>query len=829
MSASVWAAGVVCCAGAVGASDVARVVENGVARAVVVVAEGAPGQTIAAAELLGQYVQRSSGATLRVVEEGKASAPQPPGAGPTAASGATPLTIHVGRDRYVESLGLELEDLDDDGFIIRVPDGRNVVIVGPTPWGTEFGVCEFLERFVGVRWLMPGQDGDDVPDRRTIEIPVGTDIRSEPAFFSRQFSGLVGAVQTTWARRNRMHGRVSFHHNLLRLFPPSKYARTHPEFFPIRGGRRYIPPNDHTHGWQPCFSAPGIVEEAVAAICRYFDQHPEATSYSLGVTDSSGHCECGRCRAQDPDEPNFLGRRNVSDRYYAWCNKVVEGVLRKHPDKWFGCLAYSEVAEPPSRLKVHPRIIPYMTYDRMKWVDPELRAEGRRLTKRWQSVSPVLGWYDYIYGTPYCVPRVWFHHMADYYRFALAHHVRAMYAEAYPNWGEGPKLYVALRLLWDPHQDVDALLDDWYARAVGPAAADALAGYYAIWEEFWTRRIPGSAWFTRGGQYLRFNNPSYLADVTEEEIRRSRELLERTVRLAGTDKQKARAKLLLRAFEYYEASALAYAGAGSREAPPPRTEAEAIEALGEARDRLLMAGRRLRLVKQFARHPVLVHPIPPDRHPLLAGAGWGGSSFWRLLDWIGRSQRVRARLERMAESATQDVRRQARAALAVGRGTAEPVSANPSLESPDGRWPKEWSRWIKWGVGQMTVASQAARTGKRGVLCRGVKRGGPHQTLQVNPGYYAAVAYFRVPEKPRGNATVTINMTPIDETGANLPAISHSVQAAPGPWTPIAVAGEVPAQIRGKPVHSVRLIVIVDGFQADEEVHLDDVAMYRVE
>ncbi len=29
-------------------------------------------------------------------------------------------------------------------------------------------MCELLERYLGVRWLMPGADGDDVPAARTI-------------------------------------------------------------------------------------------------------------------------------------------------------------------------------------------------------------------------------------------------------------------------------------------------------------------------------------------------------------------------------------------------------------------------------------------------------------------------------------------------------------------------------------------------------------------------------------------------------------------------------------------------------------------------------------
>jgi hypothetical protein len=798
------------------AGETIHLVTDGRPQAVVLVSAKADGQTRRAAEMLAEYVQRASGAGLPVVEE---SGTLPEG---------LPARIYVGPGDYVDALGLGVERLDGDGFVIRGVDGRHLVIVGPTPYGTEFGVCEFLERYLAVRWLMPGPDGDDVPPHPSIEVPV-EEVRQEPAFFSRLFSGLSGP-QSTWAERNRMHGRVSFHHNLHRLFPPETYTKTHPEFFPLRNGQRYLPATNDTQGWQPCFSAKGIVDEAIRNIDRYFDEHPDATSFSLGVVDSSGHCECPECQAKDSGEKNFLERRDVSDRYYGWCNQVVEGVLQKHPDKFFGCLAYSEVAQPPSHVRVHPRIIPYMTYDRMKWIDPQIRAEGRRITEWWEKMSPTLGWYDYIYGSAYCVPRVWFHEMADYYRYAHEHGVRALYAEAYPNWGEGPKLYVSLKLQWDPQQDVDALLHDWYVRAVGEAAAGDLAAYYAHWEDFWTRRILDSKWFTRPGQYLRFNDPSYLADVTGDDVATCRALMDRVVQKAATPPQKARANLLMLAFEYYEASAIAYSGIRAAERSAPQTEAEALEVLDCGQKCLEMGEKRRRLVlDEFPKHPELLYQIDFDRYPLLRGDDWGAGLLWQAFDWVERSDAVRRRVEELAGSPAPSVSVPARTMLALADNRVEPVSVNPSFEDPEGRWPPEWSRWIKWGIGTKDVSPKAAHSGKLGVVCKGMKRGGPHQTVAVTPGRYAATAFIRVPQAPKQSATITLEMTPLDEAGQNLPGLSTVMRATACDWTRLATAGDIPAEIGGKPVRSVRLIVIVDSFEPDEEVFVDDVAMFRIE
>ncbi|MFQ6097090.1 MAG: MFS transporter, partial [Armatimonadota bacterium] len=613
------------------------IVADGRPNAVIVAPTDADDQTRSAAETLASYIKQASGAVLEVLDESRQM-------------DFKGVLIHVGPTTAAKRLAKLLDGLDEDGFVIDSTGGAEVLICGPSAWGTEFGVYEFLERYVGVRWLLPGPDGDDVPSASSIEVPREV-VRQEPAFFSRLFSGLKGPAQARWARFNRMHGRIAFHHNLIRLFPPETYTKTHPEWFPMKDGKtRFLPPTNDTHGWQPCFSAPGLVEEAIKNICRYFEEHPEATSYSLGVNDSSGYCRCPECMARITGEDNFLGRTDFSDLYYDWANKVVEGVLEKHPDKWFGCLAYSEVAAPPKRVKVHPRIIPYMTYDRMKWIDPEVRAAGEQATRAWHETSPTLGWYDYIYGTPYCLPRVYFHHMADYYRFGRANGVRALYAEAYPNWGEGPKLYVSLKLQWAPDLDVDAILKEWYERCVGPKAAPSLARYYAIWERFWTERILDSKWFTVGGQYLRFNAPGYLADVDERDVAESRRLLESCVAEAETPKQRARAELLLRTFEYYEASALAYRADQVAATAALNTEADALAALDEAQRGLRMAERRRRLaLNEFPNDPVLVHPLPIERYPPLAGQTWGSRAVWSLVDWLTKSDAVRRRVSELAE------------------------------------------------------------------------------------------------------------------------------------------------------------------------------------
>ncbi len=784
------------------------IVDGGDATACIVIPEDAGDRINRAANELADCVAEASGASVEIVTE------------PIEGMAA----IHVGDTPYALAQSIELAGDSVDAFTIQFPESDSIVIVGATDSGTEFGVYDFLERFLGVRWLLPGEHGRDVPPQATITIPDEAVI-DEPVFISRLMSGSRGA-QHDWAVRHGMHGTVQFHHNLRRLFHWETYKDTHPHFFPIIDGERYVPTREE--GWQPCFTAEGIVDEAIRNITQYFDEDPSRTSYSLGINDNRNFCQCEDCMAKISGEENFLGNVDYSDLYYEWCNEVVEGVLEHHPDKYFGLLAYNNVVEPPNGITLHPRIIPYMTLDRMKWIHPEIEEHGKQLTRDWAEVAETIGWYDYIYGTPYALPRYYPHKMAEYLRWGHEQGVQALYAEAYPNFGEGPKLYIYLALNWDPDADVDALLDEWFERTCGPESADALRSYYEFWEQFWTERILDSAWFSEGGQYLRFNTPTYLADVTPEEIAQCREWLEEAVANAGTDKQRARGELLMRAFEYYEASALAYPRAERIAAP--ETEEEALAQLESNFAPVAYAQKRLRLAREFEDDPVLVHPLPPTRYAATTGSGWGTDRMWQLYEWVQESDAVRARVADLAENAEFEmVRQNAELLLRVATGEAEPLNVNASFEEGDD-WPTGWNPWVKFGIGENYRSTDVAHTGEASLCFDGMKRGGPTQILNLEPGKYAMTAFVYVPEDIETIGTVAVMATPRDEAGSNLAGgFSSEIIPTKGRWQPIAAAGEITAQVGGKDVANVMFLPLVDGWDPDGKVYIDDLSIVRLD
>ena len=791
-------------------SEAVTIVRNGKPQAAIVLSPKASAQLSEAASEMQRLIQEASGARLELTEKA------PDGF----------IAIHVGHSPAIETLKIELGGLDGDGFVIRFPDPHTIVILGPTDWGTEFGIYEFLERYVGVRWLMPGPEGTHVPEKTTIDVPCKP-VRQEPAFFSRKFFGLRLPAQQLWARRNRLHSRVEFHHQLCRLFPHSD-GKEHPELFPVRNGKRYLPAAQAHHaGWQPCFTAPGIVEIAAERIISFFDRYPEVESYSLGVTDSGGHCQCERCRALDAGRKNMLKRDHLSDRYFTWANAVIERVLQRYPDKWFGCLAYSEIYEPPDRVKIHPRMIPYMTYDRMQWIDPQARAASEELTRRWAKASPVVGWYDYIYGAAYLVPRVYPHLMGEYYRFAHQNGVRGLTAEAYPNFGEGPKLYVSLRLQWDPNQDVDGLLDEWYELAVGGQATPYVKRYYEHWEDFWTRRIRECNWWSQGRQYLRFNSPTYLEEVTLEEIAQCRDWLETAVAKAGSERQRARATLLLRAFEYHEASAIAYPR--SVPAPALATEADAQQYLAQAIERLASAQKRRDLsARAFRNHPFLHHCMDIDRYETISGKDWGAQDLWQLFDWLHRSKTLQQRFRELAEGGQPDSLRRHAATMLSCIGPQQPsMTSNASFEEGKGGQATGWSVWLQDRVGSLKRTEQMARTGKSAMFGEGIQYGGPHQSIAFAPGRYCLVAWLFIPEGQPEGGFVDASLRALDEANHNLPGGSAtSSTPSPGNWHTIVTVMDARKPPKG--AVRIRAGIWARNFPSGKRIYIDDMSLFRL-
>ena len=151
----------------------------------------------------------------------------------------------------------------------------------------------------------------------------------------------------------------------------------------------------------------------------------------------------------------FRGKPDYSDLVFGFMNCAADEVARQHPGKLLGAYAYYWCENTPT-FPVRENIVPWLTANDTQGYDAAFVAEDRALIGRWcRSGARVVGMYDFLYGSPFLVPRLATRLTAESIRFAHDAGVRAYFAEAYAQWMfDGPKLWVTAQLLWNPQQSV---------------------------------------------------------------------------------------------------------------------------------------------------------------------------------------------------------------------------------------------------------------------------------------------------------------------------------------------------------------------------------------
>lgn len=454
---------------------------------------------------------------------------------PCASDAKGPVVIQIGAAKE--------KGLDEDEFIISCPDSRTVSIRAGNAPGLEWGVYEFIERFLGIRYLFPGPLGKHVPVLKNISVP-DKEIREKPVFIHRYLTHPHNdAAEDEFLRFQRYHQRVRFQHAMGPLVNP-KNSYTSPEkfpwFYPVQNGKRMIPTSSSLLcGWQPCFSAKELPGVLAPRIARILNRSEHENFVSLAINDNGGFCECAECRSA-PD-----------GNYLRFCN-ILTSLVEKDVKRDFkiGFLGNYSEHRLPDNFKLNSHLVPFLTMETYSWLNPEKKKEGLQMLRQWRKISGGLGWYDYFYGPNYLLPRVYFRHHAETLRLLAENQVRYYYAEfggAGNSFQEGPKAYLAMKLLWNPARDPEAILTDWYECAAGKKAAPWLRKYYEELERFWTEEVPRSQWFQEnmGRTWMRFGDNRWMESIRPEMMRELDSLLVKALENTETELQRKRVEILL--------------------------------------------------------------------------------------------------------------------------------------------------------------------------------------------------------------------------------------------------------------------------------------------
>ena len=339
----------------------------------------------------------------------------------------------------------DLPELKPDGFVLDVcADG--VTITGKDSRGALYGCYEVLKRWAGLRWLVPGEDGEYFTKKATVAAPVGRIVRN-PFLPVRIFNGgLTTIEQHEWSirncaeadedasafegtdvesvrRRDRLEdlavcGMGRWGHVLSELMlgpgdgktPPRSLAEKlyaeHPEFFPLVDGKRKM--TWGAYDPNPCVSNPALLDRMAKHMVEGLRGKRNCEAHLiLGNNDTSAWCECEACRALD--DPAKAGSRGArSDRFWFMVAELARRVWAELPDAKLGGWAYQDFWYPPTRVRIDPRLRVLVSFNNTCWRhavdDPACgtNAEFRRVFGAWKKLGLVVYSFDDVHdeGSP---------------------------------------------------------------------------------------------------------------------------------------------------------------------------------------------------------------------------------------------------------------------------------------------------------------------------------------------------------------------------------------------------------------------------------------------
>jgi len=509
-----------------------------------------------AAEELQYHIEKMSGARLEV-----ASADQAP-------RDAREALILVGQSPLVAELGVETGKLDYETVVIRTV-GNRLILAGEDGLalrfaggkvmdgaegrdrrnGTLHAVYGFLQDQLGCRWIWPGESGEVIPLRKTIEVGE-MDVQETPRIRRRSLRPLwtksqMEALQRTgvgktfdlgkpldklireesvWLQRMRMGGSFRFYagHNFGSWW--ATMGNTRPEIFALQedGTRGVANGKGSPRTVKMCVANPKLWDLQIERFRESLKAAPFMKSLNCCENDGGrGFCRCELCKAWDagaeaaqaasaktaaPDGSDIDARRgqgdddglpaSLSNRYCRWYNELARRAREVDSEAFVTAYAYSRYRSAPVGVRLEPNVLVGYVGFSFYPIPPERREAERADFMAWRAAGARLFLRpNSLYFTGHAVPFDVTRQIASDFQFCAKDGVESTDFDALlGSWGMcGPMCYVLARLHWNTGQTIEKLVDEYY-EGFGPMGRVARE-YFDYWERFTAEKwsAPGVA------------------------------------------------------------------------------------------------------------------------------------------------------------------------------------------------------------------------------------------------------------------------------------------------------------------------------------------------
>jgi hypothetical protein len=482
------------------------------APAPIIVFKDAPPRTRDAAVTLADYIAKISGQKPEVIDGEPKAMPE--------------RAIWIGVQSAVKSLFPKTDfDFKQPEETLIVANEKHLVIAGRDRWnpahmeakgrlamktgvqqeyGTANAVYSFIQEQLGVRWLWPEEE--DVITRDSIAIApmerrYAPSIRSRGGMLTKTSLGdNKESGEELWARFQRVQldsMDISGGHGFGDWW--EKYGAEHPDYFAAGpdGTRKAVKPS--VSNTKLCASNPKVWQQWIEDTAALVQADPLLRIINVSPNDgyTSGHCTCANCRAWDHQdgekvEWTFGGGVKIqgvsqTDRDVRFANTLARLLKERFPDRelFVQLNAYGLARNPPLGVVPDDNVV-ISSVANFHLRSPAERKLPMQQHAGWAKVAKHLMWRPNL-GSPaglsWGMPDVAMTQAGEDFRFAADTHCLGLYFDLiWQHWAnQGPHYYALAHLAWNPQADAAAVMDDYYQRGFGPAAAEVKA-YWQLLE-----------------------------------------------------------------------------------------------------------------------------------------------------------------------------------------------------------------------------------------------------------------------------------------------------------------------------------------------------------
>ena len=408
--------------------------------------------------------------------------------------------------KSIDDIPKKLRTDNWEGFTI-LREKTKLYIMGNIPRGTVYGVYDFLDVELGVRFLTA--EVTHVPRKPTLKVVVESRMFA-PKFERRSICESLGGPMIVRNRMNassyyvadRKLGGVKWigpqSHSFTSLVPVEEYFDEHPEYFSeIKGERR----RDYDGVWtQLCMTNPDVLEISIDRIRGWLGPEVKKNPYnkyvvSVTVADSTNFCKCAKCVAVNKEEGVVEGGTKMR-----FVNAIANRLAKEYPAVSVETMRYH--TELPKKTKAAPNVLMQLVFDpdwRFAFDDPSNELNRKRLEylkgfKAKIGHGSIYNWTKHTTFVDFMIPFPNLRYIARNIRIMNENGVRGMYCQMSQSRGnemQDLRYYLLARALWRPEVDSQETMEEFCRLYYGKGGRDVLRYIDFLHDDY---RVPWERW-----------------------------------------------------------------------------------------------------------------------------------------------------------------------------------------------------------------------------------------------------------------------------------------------------------------------------------------------